>query len=65
MPVAVTLLGHADASALPPRSQLTDFASARTPKIATCSLSDMTSLSPGDIVTKLKARGTLLAFYVT
>jgi hypothetical protein len=33
---------------------LTDFASARTPKIATCSLSDMTSLSPGDIVTKLR-----------
>jgi hypothetical protein len=33
---------------------LTEFASARTPKIATCSLSDMTSLSPGDIVTKLK-----------
>ncbi len=29
---------------------LTDFASARVPKIATCSLSDMTSLDPGDIV---------------
>ena len=35
---------------------LTDFASARVPKVATCSLSDMTSLSPGDIITKLKAR---------
>jgi hypothetical protein len=33
---------------------LTDFASARKPQIATCSLSDMTSLSPGDIVTKLR-----------
>ena len=27
---------------------LTDFASARVPKVATCSLSDMTSLSPGE-----------------
>ena len=33
---------------------LTDFASARTPKIATCSLSDMMALSPGDLITKLK-----------
>jgi hypothetical protein len=33
---------------------LTEFASARAPKIATCSLSDLTSLSPGDIVTKLR-----------
>ena len=33
---------------------LTDFASARTPKIATCSLADMTSFSAADIVTKLK-----------
>lgn len=33
---------------------LTDFASARVPKIATCSLSDMTSLSPNDLLTKLK-----------
>ena len=30
-----------------PATQLTDFASARVPKVATCSLSDMTSLSPG------------------
>jgi len=29
---------------------LTDFAAARKPKIATCSASDMLSLSPGDIV---------------
>jgi hypothetical protein len=34
--------------------QLTDFASERKPKIATCSLSDMTSFSFGDIITKLK-----------
>jgi len=33
---------------------LTDFASARVPKIATCSLSDMTSLNPNDLITKLK-----------
>ena len=33
---------------------LTDFASARVPKIQTCSLSDMMSLSPGDIITKLR-----------
>ena len=33
---------------------LTDFASARVPKISTCSLSDMTSLSPNDLITKLK-----------
>ena len=33
---------------------LTDFASARAPKIATCSLADMTSFSAADIVTKLK-----------
>jgi hypothetical protein len=33
---------------------LTDFAATRKPKIATCSASDMLSLSPGDIVTKLK-----------
>ena len=33
---------------------LTDFASARVPKVATCSLSDMMSLSPGDIITKLR-----------
>jgi hypothetical protein len=30
-----------------PRSTTADFASARAPKIQTCSLSDMTSLSPG------------------
>ena len=34
--------------------QLTDFASARVPKIETCSLQDMLSLKPGDIVTKLR-----------
>ena len=33
---------------------LTDFTSARPPKVATCSLSDMTSLSAGDIITKLR-----------
>ena len=33
---------------------LTDFAAARTPKLTTCSLSDMLSLNPADIVTKLK-----------
>jgi hypothetical protein len=33
---------------------LTDFASARTPKIETCSLADMTSFSAADIVTKLR-----------
>jgi hypothetical protein len=31
---------------------LTDFASARVPKISTCSLSDMTSLSPGEFVSR-------------
>ena len=35
-------------------AQLTDFASARVPKIETCSLSDMTSFSAADIVSKLK-----------
>ena len=33
---------------------LTDFAAARTPKLTTCSLSDLLSLNPADIVTKLK-----------
>jgi len=33
---------------------LTDFASARKPTIKTASLSDMTALSPGDLITKLK-----------
>ena len=33
---------------------LTDFAAARTPKLTTCSLSDMLSLNPADIVTKLR-----------
>ena len=33
---------------------LTDFAAARAPKLTTCSLSDLTSLSFGDIITKLK-----------
>jgi sugar lactone lactonase YvrE len=33
---------------------LTDFAPVRVPVIETCSVSDLTSLSPGDIVTKLK-----------
>jgi hypothetical protein len=33
---------------------LTDFASTRKPTIKTASLSDMTALSPGDLVTKLK-----------
>jgi hypothetical protein len=33
---------------------LTDFASARVPKISTCSVSDMTSLNPNDLITKLK-----------
>ena len=33
---------------------LTDFAAARAPVLTTCSLSDMLSLSPGDIVTKLR-----------
>ena len=32
----------------------TDFAAARTPKIATCSLSDMVALNPGDLLSKLK-----------
>ena len=44
------------ADARVPTAQLTDFASARVPTISTCSLSDMMSLSPGDIITKLKAR---------
>jgi hypothetical protein len=39
---------------------LTDFASARTPKIETCSLSDMTSFSAADLLTKLKARRAAL-----
>ena len=33
---------------------LTDFAAARAPVLTTCSLSDMLSLNPGDIVTKLR-----------
>ena len=33
---------------------LTDFAAARTPKLTTCSLSDLLSLNPADIVTKLR-----------
>ena len=33
---------------------LTDFAAARAPVLTTCSLSDMLSLDPADIVTKLK-----------
>jgi hypothetical protein len=33
---------------------LTDFASTRKPTIKTASLSDMTALSPGDLITKLK-----------
>jgi hypothetical protein len=37
---------------------LTDFASARVPKVETCSLADMTSFSAADIVTKLKVRQT-------
>jgi hypothetical protein len=44
---------HASHVASRPRSPA-DFASARTPKIATCSLSDLTSLNPADLVTKLK-----------
>ena len=33
---------------------LTDFAAARVPKVTTCSLSDMTSFSAADIISKLK-----------
>ena len=33
---------------------LTDFAAGRTPKLTTCSLSDLLSLNPADIVTKLR-----------
>ena len=34
---------------------LTDFAAARVPKVTTCSLSDMTSFSAADIISKLKS----------
>ena len=33
---------------------LTDFSSSSAPKISVCSAKDLTSLSPGDIVTKLR-----------
>jgi hypothetical protein len=48
-------------AALTELCSLTDFAAARTPKIETCSLADMTSFSAADIVTKLKVTPWLRA----
>ena len=43
---------------------VTDFTAARVPKISTCSLSDMMSLSPADLVSKLRLLfGVIVALF--
>ena len=43
---------------------LTDFAAARAPVLTTCSLSDLLSLNPADIVTKLRVLFIVRSFHV-